>query len=287
MAQVIAILSGKGGTGKSLICCGIGEALAKEGKHVLLADGSQGLRSLELFLGMTDGILYSCPDLADGKCEIEDVLVEDEAHPGLWLLPAAQNLPSDRNLKEVYGAALQKAAAGGEDIPAFDFILIDCGGSLESQLSLSRLASRPLLVVTPDPAGLRAADKLRKLTEKEPDMILSRFHTKDMADGILPSVPEIQELLPLNILGILEENDGVRRAVLQGKDICREMPEFTHIADRLQGKDVPLPRMPEASSEDSGTESISQEKPEKISAISQASEHRGGFFRRLFQRGQK
>jgi septum formation inhibitor-activating ATPase MinD len=244
MTQRIAVLSGRGGAGKSLLTCGIGEALAGLGKTVLLVDGSQGLRSLELYMGLTEGILYTCPDLAAGKCRAADVLVEDENHPGLWLLPAAQNLPSDKDLKENYGKALEIIQNGGEDVPSFDFILTDCGGSPESQLTLASLSERPVLVVLPDPAGLRAADKLRKLTAKEPEMIINRFDSRDLAKHLLPSPGEFQEMLPLPVLGIFEENDGLRRAVLTGGDVVREMPEFANTAKRLLGQTVPLPLLP-------------------------------------------
>lgn len=282
MAQIIAILSGKGGTGKSLACCGIGEALAGQGKSVLLVDGSQGLRSLELFLGITDGILYAAPDLATGKCDLEDALTEDEVHPGLWLLPAAQNLPSAQDLKSTYEKALEKVAAGSENIPSFDVILLDCGGDFDSQLALATLADRVILTVTPDAAGLRAADKLRKLTQQEPEMILTRFHTRDFTDGILPPLSEIQEMLPMKIIGILEENDGLRRAVLKGESVCREMPELTNIALRLIGNEVPLPVMPEGpNTVSAGSAQISS------SGRTDSSSHQEGFFRRLFRRGQK
>lgn len=275
MTQRIAILSGKGGTGKSLLTCGIGEALAREGKTVLLVDGSQGLRSLELFLGMTEGILYSCPDLAAGSCSPEDVLIEDDVHRGLWLLPAAQNLASDKDLAENYEKALQMIQEGGTDIPEFDFILTDCGGSLESQLALASLSERPVLAVTPDPAGLRAADKLRKLTKKEPEMILNRFDSRDLAQLILPPLPEIQEMLPLKILGVFEENDGLRRAVLTGSDILKEMPEFTNTARRILGQDVALPLLPGNSGR------TADAIPPEVSG------RRRTFWDRLFRKGQK
>lgn len=276
MTQRIAILSGRGGTGKSLLTCGIGEALADLGKTVLLVDGSQGLRSLELYMGIQEGILYSVPDLSAGKCSVADVLVQDEVRTNLWLLPASQNLPSDRNLKENYGKALTIIQDGGEDVPAFDFILTDCGGSLESQLTLASLSDRPVLVVTPDPAGLRAADKLRKLTGKEPEMIINRFDSRDLARHILPSFHELQDILPLSPLGIFEENDGLRQAVLTGGDIAREMPEFNNTAERILGQNVPFPLMPEQ---------VDREAPSGMPQVPESSGKRESFWNRIFSRG--
>ena len=45
MGEVIAVLSGKGGTGKTSVCAGIAVALAELGEHVLCIDCDMGLRN--------------------------------------------------------------------------------------------------------------------------------------------------------------------------------------------------------------------------------------------------
>ena len=52
MAQIISVLSGKGGVGKTLITGAIGLLLVRKGKKVLLIDGDMGLRSLDLVFGI-------------------------------------------------------------------------------------------------------------------------------------------------------------------------------------------------------------------------------------------
>ena len=53
MAEVIAIVSGKGGTGKTSLCAGIAQALATSGKTVLCVDCDVGLRNLDIALGIS------------------------------------------------------------------------------------------------------------------------------------------------------------------------------------------------------------------------------------------
>ena len=48
MGEVIAVLSGKGGTGKTSLCAGLAAALARQGKRVLCVDCDVGLRNLDL-----------------------------------------------------------------------------------------------------------------------------------------------------------------------------------------------------------------------------------------------
>ena len=52
LGQVLAVVSGKGGTGKTSLCAAIACALAQEGQSVLLMDLDLGLRNLDLSLGL-------------------------------------------------------------------------------------------------------------------------------------------------------------------------------------------------------------------------------------------
>ena len=53
MGELIAVLSGKGGTGKTSVCAGIASALAFQGESVLCIDCDIGLRNLDIALGIT------------------------------------------------------------------------------------------------------------------------------------------------------------------------------------------------------------------------------------------
>ena len=52
LGQVLAVVSGKGGTGKTSLCAGIACALASDGRKVLCIDADVGLRNLDISLGM-------------------------------------------------------------------------------------------------------------------------------------------------------------------------------------------------------------------------------------------
>ena len=67
MGQVIAVTSGKGGTGKTTISAGIAECLAAEGFRVLCIDADVGLRNLDISLGMADTAPVSFQTLAMGS----------------------------------------------------------------------------------------------------------------------------------------------------------------------------------------------------------------------------
>ena len=67
MGTVIAVASGKGGTGKTSFCANIAVSLCALGEKVLVIDADSGLRSLDLVLGMTDRLLFSYGDVIRGN----------------------------------------------------------------------------------------------------------------------------------------------------------------------------------------------------------------------------
>ena len=88
MGQCIAVVSGKGGTGKTSFTAGVGEALALSGRRVLCLDCDVGLRNLDLALGLSDRALMDFSDVAQGRCSLESAVVEHPRLPGLFLLTA-------------------------------------------------------------------------------------------------------------------------------------------------------------------------------------------------------
>lgn len=61
MGKIIAVVSGKGGTGKTSFTANVGLALAALGKNTLCLDCDITLRNLDLALGLTDKALMDFP----------------------------------------------------------------------------------------------------------------------------------------------------------------------------------------------------------------------------------
>ena len=86
--QCIAVVSGKGGTGKTSFTAGVGAALAQSGRRVLCLDCDVGLRNLDLALGLSDRAFMDFSDVARRRCPLEMAVVEHPNIPGLFLLTA-------------------------------------------------------------------------------------------------------------------------------------------------------------------------------------------------------
>ena len=70
MSKIVAITSGKGGTGKSSICSELGFSLAKQGLRTLIIELDFGLRCLDIMLGVKDNVKYDLGHVLRGECDI-------------------------------------------------------------------------------------------------------------------------------------------------------------------------------------------------------------------------
>ena len=95
MGELFAVLSGKGGTGKTSVCAGIATALAEQGKKVLCIDCDVGLRNLDISLGMTESGALSFLDVAEGAYPL-DRAARHPVYLSLAFLTAPMNVDADR-----------------------------------------------------------------------------------------------------------------------------------------------------------------------------------------------
>ena len=95
MGELFAVLSGKGGTGKTSVCAGIATTLAAEGLKVLCIDCDVGLRNLDISLGLSDSGALSFQDVALGHYPL-DRAARHPAYPSLFFLTAPMNCPVEK-----------------------------------------------------------------------------------------------------------------------------------------------------------------------------------------------
>ena len=88
MGVVTVITSGKGGVGKSTLTTGLGLALVRRGRRVLLIDGDAGLSSLDHMLGVSERQVFNIADMAAGEADPSQAIYPCEWAEGLFLLPA-------------------------------------------------------------------------------------------------------------------------------------------------------------------------------------------------------
>ena len=129
--QCIAVVSGKGGTGKTSFTAGVGAALAQAGRRVLCVDCDIALRNLDLALGLTDRAIMDFTDVAQERCTLDTAAVEHPDLPRLFLLTAPARSRGRPVTDEQMAALLEEARE------RFDYCFLDAPAGLDSGFQLA------------------------------------------------------------------------------------------------------------------------------------------------------
>ena len=243
MGELFAVLSGKGGTGKTSVCAGIATALAEEGKRVLCIDCDVGLRNLDISLGISDSGALSFLDITEGNYPIERA-AKHPVYPNLSFLTAPMNCPVEKIDAESFGKMLRQARA------EFDYIFLDAPAGVDAGFRLvSAAADRFLLVTGAGPAAVRDAarvgDLLELMGKKDVRLVVNRVD-RDMLSMVRLTIDDVMDSAGLPLTGIVLEDPNVTLAASFGQPLlkyARRSPAakaYRKIAKRIQGFREPI-----------------------------------------------
>ena len=156
-ARVMAVVSGKGGVGKTNLAVNLAIGLATAGRRVLLVDADLGLANVDLVLGQRPR--GDLGHVLAGRLPLEAVVQDGPA--GLRWIPGAQHMPAVTRMDERRREALLEGLTALET--EHDFILLDAPAGIgRGVLHLARQADELLLVTTPEPTAMMDAYTLLK-----------------------------------------------------------------------------------------------------------------------------
>lgn len=243
MGQVIAIVSGKGGTGKTSLTALVGAALASLGKQTLLIDGDVGLRDLDIALGMSDRVLMDFSDVVSHRATLEEAVAHHPRLSKLHLLTAPvtteASLDAPDGMRELLDAARD----------AYDFCLIDAGAGLGESFRLAtENADRIIVVTTTEPACLRDAQRtvmeLHDFPAGKLHLIVNRLRRR-LLRSLRSNIDDAMDAAGLPLLGVVPEEEELPALLGQGMVdgfgyYSSARRASRNIARRLCGERVPL-----------------------------------------------
>jgi flagellar biosynthesis protein FlhG len=148
-AHRIAVVSGKGGVGKTVITANLAASLSSSGHRVLVVDADLGLANLDILLGVSSD--FTLLDVLHGRRTLDEVLIHTEK--GFDLMPAGSGLPEGASMTEVLSEGVQSILKSVEQ--KYDVILFDAGAGVGNVvLFFAGLSDEILLIVTPEPTSL-------------------------------------------------------------------------------------------------------------------------------------
>ena len=158
----IAVVSGKGGVGKTNIAVNLAFALNGRGLRVSLVDLDLGLANADVLLGVQSR--HTLSHVVSGARSLADVAVE--LRDGLRFVPGASGVHRLRNLtpfeRQNLLRQLRLFAADS------DVVIYDCGAGLSPNVTdFARAADRILVVTTPEPTAVTDAYAIVKVMVRE------------------------------------------------------------------------------------------------------------------------
>ncbi|MCL2200993.1 MAG: AAA family ATPase [Oscillospiraceae bacterium] len=243
MGKVIAIVSGKGGTGKTTSAAAISSCLAALGKKTLCVDFDAGLKNLDLALCMTDFAVMDYLDVANGNIELLDACSESPRIPNLYFLAAPTVYdPADDNeagLKAMFEIVCEE----------FDFCVIDApsgvGRGFRQAVSHAGMA---IIVTAGETPAVRdaqqAASIARELGQSDVRLLVNRIIPKNLK-YIETTIDDLIDTIGVQLIGIVPEDKAVFKALHANIPLILYKKRFAaydylDIARRISGEYVPL-----------------------------------------------
>ena len=242
MGQIVAILSGKGGTGKTSVCAGIATALAQMGLPVLCIDCDVGLRNLDLSLGLDQIPSLSFVDMFQEGYGLE-FATKHPMFPNLSFLTAPVGCTADMVDADAFSSFLQQARK------RYSYIFLDAAAGIDAGFTLAaRYADRVVLVTGPDPASIRDANRagqaLELMGKTNVRLVVNRLNKKLIATTGM-TVDDIMDQAGLPLLGIVPDDSNVVLSAAFRQPLLAytnrgAAAACKRIARRLQGRTVPV-----------------------------------------------
>ena len=161
-ALTLAVMSGKGGVGKSNVAVNLSICLAERGLRTALMDLDMGLANADLLMNLQPR--YTLAHLVAGVRTIEEISVRGPG--GIQFIPGASGTQGLANLSEFERqnliSQLHKLDA------STDIIVFDLGAGISRNVtSFANAADRAWVVTTPEPTALTDAYATVKALQRE------------------------------------------------------------------------------------------------------------------------
>ena len=253
MTKIVVVTSGKGGVGKTTTSASFSTGLALRGFKTVVIDFDVGLRNLDLIMGCERRVVYDLINVIQGEANLNQALIKDKQCDNLFVLAASQTRDKDALSQAGVEKVLNDLASMG-----FEYIVCDSPAGIETgALMAMHFADEALLVTNPEVSSVRDSDRIlgmlgsktkRAIEGKEPikeHLLITRYNPARVADGQMLALEDIQDILRIQLIGVIPESESVLTASNQGTPAVHltgtDVSEaYKDVIARFLGEEKPL-----------------------------------------------
>jgi septum site-determining protein MinD len=187
-----------------------------------------------------------------GECTLKQALIKDKRFDTLHVLAASQTRDKDALTREGVEKVLKDLGAEG-----FDYVVCDSPAGIEKGAFLAMyFADRAVVVVNPEVSSVRDSDRILGLLASKTrraeqgervkeHLLLTRYSPERVASGDMLSIVDVQEILGLDVVGVIPESQSVLQSSNAGVPVILDMESpagqaYDDAVARLTGEERPL-----------------------------------------------
>ncbi|MCX6748355.1 MAG: cell division ATPase MinD [Candidatus Pacearchaeota archaeon] len=235
MSTVYAIISGKGGVGKTSSAVNLGAALNKFKEDVVIVDANLTTPNLGLYFGAPI-VPVNLNHVLQNKAEIGEAIYEHES--------GTKIIPSSLSLKDVKKIDSKKMEEITKDLKKIsNYIILDSAAGLGEEAKFA-INSADEIIVVANPNILSVTDALKTITlAKELNkQVKGVIVTRVSGDRNEMPLQSIKEMLEVPILGIIPEDKAIgeslakKNAVVHTRPGSKSAQAYLDLAAKILGK---------------------------------------------------
>jgi len=256
---VIAVISGKGGVGKTTATANVGLGIALNNKKCIVVDFDIGQRNLDMILGLENRVVIDMAQVMDGEAKLKQAVIKSKVSENLYFLAASQTkdksvLDSDK-IKALIDALKEE----------YEYVILDAPAGIESGYEHTiEFADKAIVVVNPEVSSIRDADraigildsksqKVKNGEEVKKYLIINRISAEMVQKGEMLRSEDILDILNIELLGKVPEDKGVVDASNQGRPVVLNKKSmagqaYARISGRMCGQNIEMKDVENASS---------------------------------------
>jgi cell division ATPase MinD len=231
----IAVVSGKGGVGKTVTSINLAHAMSMHNRRTLLVDGNLSTPNVHVYLGWPI-LKKTLINVLKNEAQYKDAIY---MHPsGLRILPAISSLAEVKNLKHERLVEVVQDLEGDADL-----VLLDSAAGVGREALGAMQACDEILVVTnPELGAVLDAQKTIQLAHELGKTILGVVLNKVRSDRYELSVADVEKLLDLPVIGIIPFDNAIRQSIKDKHPATHSRPgsrasrQFEDLAGMLLGR---------------------------------------------------